>query len=628
MHDISEIETIVKGHFERLDRWRGVYSMMQQAADHDLWTSDKGGSVMATWFGTASADIPVRRQVNTIKPFLNRTKALLYARAPRITVSPCKVQPTTSRQTYSADMGDALSEVSTEMVRAPSFRRMAENALTQALLMPGCALKFGYDGTANTALDRVWCEVIPRWYAGWDEFAWTADQQKYRFHIRWELMSKAKTLCPELDEHCSMPLGDWIVDGATPSKSTTDKSRAGGYVQLLEWWDLEAEEVQVFHLDGMTVKECGSKPEKIAYRWPNGKPVVQIVPVILDSTVAMPQRPVSLARAVFEETMEKSLILSLLVSAFRRDAARVILFFEKWGIPEGRLKQIMNARDTELVGIPTPKDGALPPDLASIFHVLDLGELGGTWSKAQQLVSMAASDSSTTSGLAQGKVGGLEYAPATTTQTLASGDAAVMSLPAERMMEYLIEVVRGSFVMFAKHGVGLKVDMGERTVTVTPAHLRLPWVVKGEDVATEAAKRNAFKTEVVQMLPMLQQAVAQSAVAADQNGTEVPPIIRSSAERTVDLLVDTFGLPEKFRFSQLAKAKPRIEAPEPPEPDEDEAQPEQPEAAGGVPEQPEQPEMTPDDERIAQWLARLSPEQLAAVQQASAGVPGTEPGVQ
>lgn len=617
MHAETEINAIIQGHFTMMEEERELFQNIRAAANHKLWGSGGTVSPLSFWMNRGRGDhkidpqkLPVRRQVNTVRPFLNRTKSMLYQRAPRVTVTRPKVRATRRGKKLTAEMAEALSEVATEFVRQADLRATMENALEQAIAMPGCALRVWFDPDGATPMEKIKVCAIPRWYAGWDELADLPGTERYRFHIRQERAVDVKTLCPDFEvKGTTANIQDWLVDGHTEMR---DPNRADGYVQVVEWWDLEANEVQHFVLRSNKVDCCGSKPFPIPYKWPDGTPIVQIVPIILEWSPGLPKRPVSLVMPSFEETCEKSIVLSIVLSAFRRDAARTILYLKGKGVSDPVIAQITSGFDLEFVGI--DGDTENPIELSAMFKALDLPDLSATLDKAQQYLSLAASDSSSVSALGRGQTAGFEYASGTAASAVTSGDAAAVSLPAERMAAYLQHVVSAAFVMLGTKGVGLHVDMALDEVSIPPEVLRQPLTVKIEDAAAEAAKKDQVKASLVQALPMYVQAVAIASTGIDPaTGQPVPEPIRIAAEREVDLFVETYGWPERMRWSALQKKKPDVEAKPPPEPEVPDA-PMAPQAAPPVEAVPAGPPVEPSgapvDPRAEAMAAALSPEEL------------------
>lgn len=555
----QEITDIVRGHFQLLEPDRRTFYQMREAANHRLW-SPTGPMLTAgsMWLpsGIQGNALPIRLQVNTLRPYLERSVGLLYKRQPRATVTRPPIVSARSNRKLSQEMADALSEVATVLIRGSSFRAHMENALEQGVLMPGCAIKLGYDEDSTAEpIERVWLEVVERWDAVWDERATTCEQQRYRGHLRWARLECAKEQLPglEVDASGTYPIADYLQNGW---QEVAEKDRAAGYVRVLDWYDLESGEWQVFHWCGDTAKACGSTPQVFPYSWPNGKPLVPLFPVILSNSVGQPMRPVSRALPVLQETIEKSLILSIVVNAMRRDTARVLLFLKSKGIPNATIDRIMNAWDTEAVGI----EGDDLGPLAQLFHVLQLPEISGTLDKAQRYVSMGAGESSPMSALGRGQTSGLEYAAATTAQSLAQGDASAASVPAERMSAHMADIVKGVFAILAAHSQGLKLSVGGQVVTVPVDVLRQNWQVAIDDAATEAAKRAGVRAEILQAAPLYMQAVAMASTGMGADGKEVPSQQRVAAQNLVDFLAEFFDLPDRMRWKAIVDTEPDVEA--------------------------------------------------------------------
>jgi hypothetical protein len=420
MHAESEINEILRHHFSQMEWERGLYLNMREAAANRLWGGGAGqSSPISFWMAAGHAStgtvskLPIKRQVNTLRPFINRTKAMLYKRAPRVTVSRPKVRA--GRAKLSQEDGDALSEVLTELARRPSTRDVMEMAIEEASMMPGCAIKFGMreerGSNASDPFSRFYMRVVPYWNAGWDDHARCQDEERYRFEIRYVRLADARELCPDIPENeKGTPIVDWLEYGTT--SATEEQGKSSGYVRILEWWDLVDNEYQHFMLstDNM-VDCCGSSPKPIPYEWPDGTPMVQLLPVLMESEVSLPYKGTSIAKASFDETCEMSLVLSIVLSAFRRDASRTMLYLAGRGVSKATIERIMDGYDLEFVEV----DGSVG-DLGDLFQSLNLPNLSQTLDKASAYISGAARSSSSQSALSLGRTEGLEYAPATTAQ--------------------------------------------------------------------------------------------------------------------------------------------------------------------------------------------------------------------
>jgi hypothetical protein len=632
MHSVDEIKDILDGHFQRFENDRTLFRELRAAADNRLWSQD-GPFGRSSSFGSKlqgyTDRLPIKVQVNTLRPYLEREKASLYRHQPRVTVKRPTILSSSSRRAKGDETeAKALAEFGTTFLRAERMRRTLEDAHEQALLYPGCALKIGWDeGKKGSPLARLWVQVVQRWDAGWDERVTDPDQQRYRFHLRWERLDLATKRCPGLATkriEQTRPVGDYLAEGVPVAEGVSDRTRANGYVQLVEWWDLEAGEVQVFVVDGTSVEACGSTPQPIRYRFPDGSPLVQLIPVVLANTVGLPMQATTLALPAFHETVEKSLITSHVVCAMRRSLSRVALYDLGRKNRKDAIGQISDAGDLELVGVEDVDS------LDNVVRFVEWPDVSPILDKAYRYVGLLAAESSSQSALGRGQTQGLEYAAATTAQVLAQGDAAAKALPAERMAGYMAELVRCAFAILATERAGLSIEYGGEVRTISPSKLAQEWEIGLDGTAAAAARQAEQRAGLLQAVPLLTAAVTTAATekmppGPDGKEQEIPGPIRVASQRIVDLFVDAFELPDQMRWRDLIGAEPDYEDEEEDEEEDDDKRelaqsmlppaPAAPMAPAG-PAPVAAPMVDPEVEALA---ASFSDEELAAMQAALEG---------
>lgn len=633
MHSETDIGAILRGHFQLMDRVRRQYSAMRAAAANDLWGQRGNGSAFAALLPGSERDdgldreLRVKAQVNTLRPWLNRSKASLYQHQPRVTVAAPAIRSKKLGR-LKAEKGDAIGAALTRLVRSKRWRDATEDAMEQGLLMPGVGLKVGIDKSRKgNPLNRVWFDVVQRWDVVLDDRVTCADQARFIGHLRWARLSEAREVCIDLPEnHGTTPIGEWLVNGPD---SVADVERANGYVQLLEWWDLEANEVQTFVVasGGQSVQAFGSEPGPVPYQWPDGSPLVQVMFHVFESEVGYPLRGVPMALPYLYESAEKSLIVSIIMNKFRRDARRPGLARKVDGFSDADLRKFQAAVDGEVVTLDVGPD----VDLARLVYYPEPPDTSKSVDAAYQYLSALASESSSLSSIGRGQTGDAKYMTSGTAMALGQGDAAAASMPASRMSAFLSDVLRAIVAMLGQESQGFVSDHGLASVKVSPDDLRAEWDVVLEDVGAETQKKAQKKVEAIQVLPMWTSAVVQATTASGPPGPdgapmEIPDAVRVAGQRTVDLIVELFELPESMRWNALIKAEPDIDEevketaeefmPEeepPPELPVEEPLPEEPLPEEMPPEAPPVDAAALNDPRAA-VLAQLPPEALAAIE--------------
>lgn len=628
MHDITEISDILKGDFQRKEQERLLFLQIREAANNDLWSMAGPFSPLGVCKDTGGLSLPIRVQVNTLRPWLEREKGSLYQHLPRVKVSRPTITSSRGKQKLTTSDADVLSEVATEWLRTRSLRAALENAAEQARLMPGCALKICFEKKKTTSpMSKLWVEVVSRWDAGWDERVDHECLSRYRYHLRWERLRDAKELFPDLasvEVPATNAVGDYLANGTSRE---SDPNRAKGYIQVLEWWDLEDEQVQLFVVGAdNAVDAAGSKPFDIPYRCPDGSPLIQLIPLVLMSSVGQPMKAIPQALPYFYETCQKSYMTSLVMGALRRDFSRSILYREddKDGLTKAVAQKVASSGDLELIGVDAKR---LAGPLSDLYHAVQFPPISGTLDKGYQYMSMLSAESSATSAIGRGQAAGKGYASATEAQALAAGDAQVASLPAARMAGYMADLVRAAFVILGREREGLRVEVpGGKTETISPEKLLQEWQIELDDAAAKAAREAERRAALVQVGPIYQAAVtvASTATVPSPPGTppvEIPESIRVAGERMVDLLVEAFQLGDDMRWKALLEKEADVDE----KPEDDTAKmaeqlagppgpPAPPMAPPMPPEEPPVEELPVEDPAVQKMATTMSPEELAQVE--------------
>lgn len=617
--NLERIERRVRAHWKRMDANRWLWQRMRMVADNRMW--ERGTPQAWDAMLRAPEKLPVKVQVNLLRPWLAKQVAAMYLRAPRCTASPPLVRASSARGSVSPHTVKAVRSVCEQWLVNANVKQVVEQAMETALLYPGAALKIGWDRDMEGAdpLDRVWIQVVDRWEAMWEERADCLDRSRYLGHIRWIPIEEAEGLndgpLPDMVKPQVIP--DYLDTGTMVS--TTDEDLwDDGYVQVLDWHDVGRKtwrQLLVNQGDGPMLHPLGEEmPEP--YTLPNGRPLYTLRPLVLANSIGHPLQPVALAVPIYEQSCEKSLILSFVVNAFRRDSSRVVLYLKERGLTPDQVTAITNAVDLEFVGIEPEQQG----NIANIFAPLALPDISSTLREAYQWMSQAGSESSPLSAIGQGGTGGLQYAAATLVQSLSTSDAAVMTAPGGRMSQILGDLCEGLLTILAEEVGGLRVMMGGEACTISKEQLKLRWEIKVDDGLAQEGMAQGRRAELLQVLPAYVTAVASATTKPPPPQPGQPPVpdipgeVRVANERIVDLICDTWMLPDWMRFEALEQAQEEETREE-----EDEVEdmvpppiptPEELGMAAPGPGAPAGAEMS--DEELAAALAQLPPDQLQA----------------
>jgi hypothetical protein len=607
MTEDERIAEIVASHHEVMETWRPLGQRMRAACDNNFWTA----GFPSTWsFMTAERGpehpepYPVRVQVNLLRAQLQRVVGATYLRAPRVIVTAPTVRKPGAKGNVSADDVQAITAVLEKFLSRTGVVEQVEALIETAWLYPGAALKLGYDRTIKgSPIDRLWLQPLNRWEALWDEMSSCADEMTYKGYLRWVPRRKAEQLLDTaLDDAILRPINDYLANGPEV-QGESERQRDRRYVQILDWYDLEEGTFsQLLVEPGRTpTLKRFAKPMPVAYKWPTGRPLAPIEPVILANSPGYRYQPICAAIPTYEQAAQKSLILTAVVNAFRRDAARVILYLKEKGLAEPDIRRILNAVDCEFVGL-EPESAAA---LATLFHGLEMPKISDTLKEAWVWLGDAGQQQSAMSAASTGGSSGMQYAPATAWQSLASSDAATVTAQANRINAVLGRLCEAVLAVLGAHSAGVEVLIGKEWRRVKPELLRLRWEVRVEDAMAAQGLNQSRRSEFVQVAPVYVTAVA-TAASVDPNA---PAHVKVANERLVDHIVDMYELPDTFRWDALHSSKPDVVTP-----DADEMMPPEPAAptatATAAPPEAAPTQLAPD--QVAQLLAGAPPEALQA----------------
>lgn len=627
MSEADVVTRRLRAHWKKMAANRPLWERMSAAADNELWTSGYPAAWKAMLTGGETPDpLPIRVQVNLLRPWLSKQVAMLYLRTPRCTATPPMVHASVgrARNAVNPDVVNAVKLVCEQWLVHNNIREIVEQAMESALLYPGAALRMGWrDDSEIAPLDRPWLSNVPRWNAMWDERAESIETMNYLGHLRWVPVEQARDMFGGGFDEETRPIADYLRDTEVHRLDAEDL-HDDQFVQLLDWWDIQKRTWchYVVSRDGDAVRELASAD--VPYRLPSGMVFPMLRPIVLANSVGLRWRPVSLAQPIYEQGAEKSLILSFVVNAFRRDSARVVLYMKENGVPDEDITKILNAIDMEFVGV-TPQKGV---ELAKMFHGLVMPDISRTLGTAYQWLSQAGAEGSAMSPVGQGS-SGMQYAAATLVQSMSAADAAVATAPANRMNQILGELCQGMLVMMAQELGGLRVTVGGEPITITKDLLRLRWDIKVEDSTAAAAIAQGRRAELVQVAPLYVNAVVAASPQPGATGwwsgppvpggpapaaaPEVPVEVVAANQRLVDLIAETWDFPAWMRWPALEQVRREKERSS--KPDD--------RAAEFMPPMPVPPPMPPIEAPPVDPMAAAGPsmDEGAAVDQLAATIP-------
>lgn len=566
------VDAHLKAHHDRTAERRALWEQMASVADGRAWDDGVVKPPRST---------PVRVTVNTLRPFLDRMVAQLFVRMPKHVVKRPKVRSLSRRGGRLEERdAEAVGVALDEWVERAEVQGVEDAALRMALLFDGAAIRLGYDpARKDHALNRVWVAPVPPWEALWDPLATSASTGTYKAHLRWETLETVEELLTGgiEDEAAEEVVCERLrkLARAIPDELTrrNDTDHPAQHVLLLDYWSLceRGEERQLtvpcaYGEGGVpTVAREFLPPDQqveaeglaVPYVWPDGRPAVPLVPLILAGSTGYPMRATGVARTAHDESVEKTRLHSMVSSAVYRDFARQVAYDAgKHNLSEATCNALRNPLDHEVVPIETVEGKPLGSNVGEVFAPIQFPELSQTLDKARFWLGAASSESTPLSTLGQGRTEDLKYASATTIDALSRGDAASSSSVQERMRTALGQVSALALRIAAQEGgPGLAVTVGDDEVELPVAKLRAAWLVSVRDPAVAESERLGRNQQAQAAVSLILE-LLDIATSADPAVTEPRKV---AAQRSIDMVVDAFRLPEGLRWGALQQAKPKRE---------------------------------------------------------------------
>jgi hypothetical protein len=557
---LERVQRLVRGHDRRMRLAREAWDWYRAAHDGEFWSKDNKWKKLIP---ETRDKLPVKVEVNLVKPWLQRLKAALFYRNPRAEAILPNVLGARSKRRPNAETAEGVKGgVDDWLARKDTTQAVALHALAMAWMYPGCALKLCFDAERGkgTPVDRVSMGAIPCWEAMWDERAPTARELKYLGHIRYVDIDEAMELLDGLPEDtATRSLPDFVAEPHATASAEDEDGRDTAYVRVLELYDFRGNRQRWFHVDASGVlTEYPSR--EIPYTWADGSPAAPILPVILEHTPEFPFKAIAPVKAIYENAAERSLLLTVVANAFRRDAARIIFWLKGKGLTDEVVNKIANAFDTENIELDAES-------LEALWRVFDAPNLAQSLDKYSQLLDLARQDQTTQSDLAQGRQG--KYLSATESQILAAGDEQAATEPQARMSAALSRASELMIRIVAEEekGGGMQVVVGGKTKRLTRADLELPWNINIIDAASTPMKQAQRQA---QFLAVHEKLVALAQLAADPpepapGAPPVPPLpgaVRALAKAMLDYALNLWDMPENMRWAALSQV---VEKPAPSE---------------------------------------------------------------
>ena len=594
--DLNQTTAAVALHLKAMDDSAEEFLWWESAYEGFFWRNSPFGEM---------PKVPTKFETNMIWPFIAAHLSNLYYRAPRTKVRPPALVVGSGRPADPADTSTLEALLDDWLIRA-EVKEQVSYAYQLALMFGMAAFKLCVDEDGD-ALSRIRVDVVPRWECLWDERA-TVNQQTYRGHLRYELVSTAEEIVGvplrNVEGIRPVSLPGWMDKIDRTESDLREESELDLYVHLLEFYDFEADQLRFYIVDGGNggtprLVQVG-KALPMPWPTPDGRGGVPMIPVVLANKPNLPMSGIPAVRRIYQHNAETNLMLSIVASKMREDAGDVTAYK-----PEAFDKEFNEAVSSgDLSRWVKVKDSVGPLD--ALWATVPKSKFAESLPMYKGWVESARQDAQGFSDIMTGRQG--KYLSATEAELLAGAGEATATEIASRMAAVVGKVCE-LFLSILRETAGgsIRIQRGSEVVTVDRKLLDRSYSVELQDSASTPVRDGQKKTEIQQIQGPLMELVKLAAPAPappavpGQPAQPVPQLageVRAAAAALVDYIVTLYQLPEALKWASLQQ-RAELFVEEPPEPQNS---------------QPAEGERLPIDRSQAEAL-------LARVQEAQGGMP-------
>lgn len=534
--DKEEAGKLLAIHYKWVDAMRDEWDEMRRAYEDRFWGADSGsqavhglmnpgtitfdGQVLDT-MGESAVGEYARTQVNILKGFVGKFEAGMFYRGLNLQVTPDQLH-IHDTGADPAKLGEGIGAMVTRFFQTEDAIRLNGQSLKQALLYRGGgAFVVGLD-QPNELIpgqgpeDLAWLEYAPPWEAVWDRRA--TGKHRYKGRLRYlpvdEVEELFDTSLAEEDLHA---LPDVVGNdyGAERRETLSDKS----YVVLFDLLDFtcttevelpSGEKIEtVGGYATYLVRDPGTRSDTAdlveLYAGPtpfqetDGRPMSNIVPVILDPHPDFPHENLAAGKRVYDLVRELNLAMSALATAYRRDLNRIVVYLKDRGVDENVIQQILNSPDMTFVAVDAET-------LEGLFKVLELPQLSPTLLEYIKFLRESLTETQVLADQMGGKAA--KYQTATQTATLVDYSESTLGLLRLRNDAVMAGVARVFQAVFKAACMLLGVDsvtveVAGEFVDIPVSALERRWVFQVIDGATTPAQRAAELDRFLGLAPTL-----------------------------------------------------------------------------------------------------------------------------
>ena len=564
--NIEEIKEIVGDHMDRWEERRHRFAEMYATYADDFWLEHD--------IPRNSKDQPyLTTQNSVLRKHIEALMAGMFhhglATHPSLSRIPGPDDPKKAKERQTIEflmerlLDGVLKESATDLI--------TDNGFSMGLLygMAGLRLKMDGNGGAHP-VDVMDIEPVPGWEIVLDHEERRPNKYSWMGHLRWIDKAEIKALGWSVPVTEYRTWCDWLVEGW--ETEDTGDSRSRRKMLVLEWWDLVEGTYKAF-----LVQQAGELVNLKTIGGVKGQPLTSssgqylapLQPVILSPVPHRPNEGLSPVQSVYHLNKERNFVLTMAVNALRFEVQRVMAF-RKGLLDETNKERLLSGDDMVMVEFDRSNDKAHLPISQEISFLVP----PSVQTVLQALLRHLQSEGADSQSMANAQMGkGQPYATKFEVMNLTKFSESVLGLMSRRMARavdrfavLMIYAIRDSKQIEKP----ILVHHEKSAWELTEKYFSFRWVATSGHGVETAMGKSQRKAELAEALALYSQYVAQAVEpeeapiamptqvegvpmpAAPAAPPSAPPEVRAAAQKIVNIIVETFDLPEELRWDRVS----------------------------------------------------------------------------
>ena len=565
--NIEEIKAIVGDHMERWEDRRHRFAEMYATYAADFWAEHA--------IPRNSRDQPyLTTQNSVLRKHIEALMAGMFhhglATHPSLSRIPGPNDPRKAKERQTIEflmerlLDGVLKESATDLI--------TDNGFAMGLLYGMAGLRLKMDGNGGPhPVDVLDIEPVPGWEVVLDHAARRPNKYSWMGHLRMIDKAEIKALgwsvpVTEYRTDC-----DWLEHGWESEDTGAYQSRRK--VLILEWWDLVKGTYKAYYVrqagDLVNLKSIGNVKGKPLLS-STGQHLAPLQPIVLSPVPHRPNEGLSPVQSVYHLNRERNFVLTMAVNALRFEVQRVMAF-RKGLLDETNKERLLSGDDMVMVEFDRSNDKAHLPISQEISFLVP----PSVQTVLQALLRHLQAEGADSQSMANAQMGkGQPYATKFEVMNLTKFSESVLGLMSRRMARavdrfavLMICAIRDS-PQIAKP---VLVFHEKSAWELTEKYFSFRWVATSGHGVETAMGKSQRKAELAQALTLYSQYVAQAvepeepapAMPTEVEGVPMPappaappaapPEVRAAAQRIVNIIVETYDLPESLRWDRLSQ---------------------------------------------------------------------------